>query len=49
MSKQRVDRGGCVRRAQLHGHSGHELLLQLRVGLLETLQIPLSAGLCQRQ
>lgn len=49
MSTQCMDRGGCVYCSQLHGHSRHELFLQLWVRLLESLQIPLSAGLRERQ
>lgn len=49
MSPQRVDGGGRVHRAQRHGHGGRELLLQLRLGLLEGLQVPLPAGLRERQ
>lgn len=49
MSKQRVDGGGRLHRAQRHSDGGRKLLLQLRLRLLEALQVPLSAGLCQRQ
>lgn len=44
-----MDRGRCVCCSQLHGHSRHEVFLQLWVRLLESLQIPLSAGLCEPQ
>lgn len=49
MSKQRVDGGGRLHRAQRHSDGGRKLLLQLRLRLLEALQVPLSAGLRQRQ
>lgn len=46
---QCVDRGRDVCCHQLHGHRGYELFIQLRVRLLEGVQIPLSAGLCKHQ
>lgn len=49
MSTQRLDRGGRVCRAERHGHGGRELFLQLRLGLLESLQVPLPAGVRERQ
>lgn len=49
MSTQRVDGGGRVRGAQRHGHGGRELLLQLWLRLLESLQVPLPAGLREPQ
>lgn len=49
MSKQRVDGGGRLHCPQRHSDGGRKLLLQLRLRLLEALQVPLSAGLCQRQ
>lgn len=49
ITTQCLDRGECLCRAQRHGHSRHELYIQLWLRLLENLQIPLSAGLCERQ
>lgn len=49
MSKQRVDGGGRLHCPQCHSDGRRKLLLQLRLRLLEALQVPLSAGLCQRQ
>ena len=49
MLPQCVDRGGRVHCAELHNHSRRELFLQLWLGVLEGLQIPLSAGLRERQ